>query len=99
MAASGASYLAKQKRFQPPFQSLRVEILQDDCTPEGAVELIRMAPTNPAQIRTATVNLADALQAAPLDPTFDLESWQRQWSEAEAELKSSARANDIAEGR
>lgn len=78
---------------------MRVEIRKDDCTPEDAVKLIRMTPTNPAQIRTASVNLADALQAAPSDPTFDPESWQGQWSEAEAELKSLARANDIAEDR
>jgi len=76
-----------------------VQILKDDCTPEEAVKVIRMTPTNPAQIRPATVNLADALQAAASDPTFDLESWKCQWSEAEAELKSLARADDIAEGR
>jgi hypothetical protein len=76
-----------------------VEILKDDCTPEEAVKLIRMTPPNPTQISPATVNLADALQAAPSDPTFDLESWQCQWSEVEAELKSLARANDVAEGR
>jgi hypothetical protein len=45
------------------------------------------------------MNLADVLQAAPSDPTFDLESWQRQWSEVEAESKSLTRANDVAEGR
>ena len=76
-----------------------VEILKDDYTPEEAVKLIRMTPSNPAQIRPATGDLAEALQAAPSDPTFDLERWQCQWSEAEAELKSLARANDIAEGR
>lgn len=72
---------------------------KDDCMPEEAVKRIRMTPANPAQIRPATANLADALQAVPSDPTFDLESWQCQWSEAEAEIKSLARANDIAEGR
>ena len=76
-----------------------VEILKDDCTPEEAVELIRTTPANPTQIRPATVSLADLLQAAPSDPTFHLESWQCQWSEAEAEFKSLARANDVAEGR
>ena len=52
-----------------------VRILKGDCSPEEAVKLIRMTPTNPNQIRSATANLADALQAAPSDPTFDLESW------------------------
>ena len=78
---------------------MTMEILKDDCTPEEAVKRIRMTPANPAQIRPATANLADALQAAPSDPAFDLESWQCQWSEAEAEIKSLARANDVAEGR
>jgi hypothetical protein len=76
-----------------------VETLKDDCTPEEAVKLIRMTPANPTQIRPATVNLADALQAALSDPTFDLENWQCKWSQAEAEFRSLARANDIAEGR
>lgn len=76
-----------------------VEILTGDCTPEDVVKRIRMTPANPGQIRPATANLADALQAAPSDPMFYLESWQCQWSEVEAEIKSLARANDIAEGR
>ena len=71
----------------------------DDCTPEEIVEFIRKSPPNPTQIRSATANLGDLLMAAPTDPTFDLESWQRQWSEMEAELNSLARANDAAEGR
>jgi hypothetical protein len=76
-----------------------VEILKDDCTPEEAVQLIRMTPANAAQIRPATVSLAEALRAAPCDPAFDLNSWQRQWSQAEAEIKAVAHANDVAEGR
>ena len=76
-----------------------MEILKDDCTPEEAVRVIRMTPTSPAQIRPATGDLAEALLAAPSDPTFDLDSWQCQWSKVEAEIKSLARANEIAEGR
>jgi hypothetical protein len=76
-----------------------VEILKDDCTLEEAVALIRATPVNYTQIRPATGNLADMLRAAPADPTFDLESWHCQWSEVEAELKSLARANGVAEGR
>jgi hypothetical protein len=75
------------------------EGLREECTPEEVVGLIRRTPANPTQIRPAAINLADALQAAPSDPTFNLESWQRQWSEAEAELKSMTHANEIAEGR
>jgi hypothetical protein len=73
--------------------------LKDDCTPEEAVALIRNMPANPAQIRAATESLVQALQSAPDDPSFDLESWQRQWSAVEAELKSVTRANEVAEGR
>jgi hypothetical protein len=75
------------------------EVVKDDCTPEEAVEVIRTTPANPSHIRPATVNLADVLQAAPSDPEFDLERWQRQWSEVEAEVNSLTRANDVAEGR
>ena len=42
-------------------------------------------------------NLADLLHAAPGDASFDLESWKRQWSVVEAELKAITRANDVAE--
>lgn len=76
-----------------------VELLKDDCTLEAAVALIRATPVNDAQIRPATGNLADLLQAAPADSTFHLESWRCQWSEVEAELKSLARADGVAEGR
>ena len=71
------------------------EILKDDGTPEEAVKLIRTTPANPAQIRPATANLADVLQAAPSDPTFDLESWQRQWSEVQAENSCCSRPTGI----
>jgi hypothetical protein len=75
------------------------EALGDEHTLEETVEFIRATPANPTQIRPATMNLADVLPAAPSDPTFDLESWQRQWSEVEAERKGLTRANDVAEGR
>jgi hypothetical protein len=75
------------------------QALEDECTPEEAVELIRTTPANRTQIRPATMNLADVLQAAPCDPAFDLESWHRRWSEMEAELTSLTRANDVAQGR
>jgi hypothetical protein len=54
--------------------------LKDDCTPEEAVALIRSMPANPAQIRPATESLAEVLQSAQSDPSFELESWQHQWS-------------------
>lgn len=72
---------------------MSAEDSRDDYTPEEAVELIRITPASTTQIRSATVNLADVLQAAPADPAFDLENWQRLWSEVEAELHSLTRAN------
>jgi hypothetical protein len=78
---------------------MSAEVLRDDCTPVEAVEFIRRTPASSTQIRPATVNLADLLTVAPTDPTFDLESWQRQWSEVEALLQSLTHANDVAEGR
>ena len=44
-------------------------------------------------------SLAEALQNAPHDPDFDLETWTRQWDAIEAEMKAIDRADDIAEGR
>jgi hypothetical protein len=76
-----------------------LEVPRDDYTPEEVVEFIRKTTPNPSQIRPATANLAELLSAAPTDPSFDLESWQRQWSEVEAESNSLTRANDVAEGR
>ena len=63
------------------------------------VTAIQATSSNPALIRAATANLAELLHAAPDDSSFDLQSWQRQWSAVEAEMKAITRANDIAEGR
>jgi hypothetical protein len=68
-------------------------------TPGAPVTRTQAAPPSPAQFRPASGNLADVLGAAPSDPSFDLESWKRQWSSVEAELKAITRANDVAEGR
>ncbi|MEW6402534.1 MAG: hypothetical protein AB1649_12095 [Chloroflexota bacterium] len=51
------------------------------------VERIKVTPPNPAAIRPATGSLAEALQNAPEDPDFDLETWTRQWAAIEAEMK------------
>ena len=60
----------------------------ESVTPQEAVTTIQATAPNPSQVRPATTNLADALRAAPGDPCFDLESWNRQWSVVEAELKA-----------
>jgi hypothetical protein len=62
------------------------------------VTAIQTTPPNPTLIKPATANLAELLSAAPDDPSFDLQSWQRQWSALEAEMKSLTRVNDVAEG-
>ena len=79
---------------------LLTEAIESECaTPREIVTKIQATPPNPSQIRPATENLADLLRAAPGDPCFDLETWTRQWSAIEADMKAIARANDIAEGR
>jgi len=63
------------------------------------VAKIQATPPNPANIRPATGSLAEALQNAPDDPDFDLETWIREWSMIEYEMKAITHANSIAEGR
>jgi hypothetical protein len=71
----------------------------ESVTPREAATRIQATAPNPSQLRPATANLADVLRAAPGDPCFDLESWKRQWSVVEGELKAITRANDVAESR
>ena len=68
-------------------------------TPREVVAKIQATPPDTTQIRPATSNLANVLLGAPEDPSFDLETWNRQWSVVEVELKAVTRANDVAEGR
>jgi plasmid stability protein len=71
----------------------------DPFTPSEVVAQIQATVPNPSSAKPGTANLADLLHAAPGDPSFDLESWNRHWSAVEAELKAITRANDRAEGR
>ena len=75
------------------------EAIRNDPEMIALVERIKATPPNPATIRPATGSLAEALQNAPENPDFDLETWTRQWDAVEAEMKAIDRANDIAEGR
>jgi hypothetical protein len=99
---------AKAEAQQRPLADLIVDILSDvvesegeDHTPdlEEVVAEIRALPPNPAAVRLATASLAELLENAPEDPTFDLARWTRQWQMIEAEMKARDRADDIAEGR
>ena len=95
----------RAKKQQLSVEQFAISILSEaveeseSVTPQEAVTRIQTTPPNPSQIRPATANLADVLRAAPDDPCFDLENWNRQWSIVEAESKAITRANDIAEGR
>jgi len=95
----------RAKKQQLSVEQLVIRILteamaaSEPVTPREAVARVQATPLNPAQVRLATADLADLLHAAPDDPCFDLESWERQWSDVEAEMKAITRANDIAEGR
>jgi hypothetical protein len=95
----------KAKKQQLSVEQFAIGILSEAVeepeseTLEEIVARIRATPPNPSMIRPATGNLADLLIASPDDPCFDLESWERQWSVVEAELKAITRANHIAEGR
>lgn len=68
-------------------------------SPRETVTRIQATAPNDAQVRPATVNLANVLNASPCEPCFDPDSWNRQWSVIRAELKAITRANDLAEGR
>ena len=85
---------AKRHTAQPDAETIR-------NNPEmiALVECIKATPPSWAAIRPATGSLAEALQNAPEDPDFDLETWTRQWNALEAEMKAIDRADDIAEGR
>jgi prevent-host-death family protein len=76
-----------------------LETIRNDPALVALVERIKTTPPNPAAIRPATGSLAEALQNAPEDPDFDLETWTRQWDAIEADIKTIDRADDIAEGR
>jgi plasmid stability protein len=95
----------RAKKQQLSVEQLVIRILteamtgSEPVTPQEAVARVQVTPVNPAQLRAATADLGDLLHAAPSDPCFDLESWKRQWSDVEAEMKAITRANDIAEGR
>jgi hypothetical protein len=95
----------KAKKQQLTVEQLALSILSEavvepeSVTPLEAVTRIQATAPNPSQIRLATADLADGLRAAPSDPSFDLEVWNRQSSAVEDELKAITRANDVAEGR
>lgn len=66
-------------------------------SPNDVVAETRSA--SPATTPSVNGSLADALRDAPEDPQFNLESWQREWSAVEAEMRAVSRLNALTEGR
>lgn len=104
--------LAEQLRIRATRQHLQLEEFvftllknalqpanQDILTPEDVVAKIKATPRTLKNIRPATDSLLEALRHAPDYPDFELEAWEKQWSDIEWEMKAITRANDIAEGR
>jgi hypothetical protein len=95
----------RAKKHQLSVEELALRILiqaaeeSETATPQEAVAKIQAAAPNHAHVTPATASLADLLRASPGDPCFDLETWKKQWSVVEAELKAITRANDVAENR
>ena len=52
-------------------------------TPEDVVANIKAPPRVATNIRPATGSLRDALLNAPVDPDFDVASWEEAWREIE----------------
>jgi hypothetical protein len=69
----------------------------EPITPTEVVAKIRGTTSSIAE--AATAGLAEALRNSPDDAQFDWDEWTRQWANIEDELKATAQANDVAEGR
>src|SRR5690348_11382597 len=65
-------------------------------TPREAVARTQATARSLSQVRAATADLGQVLRATTDESCFDLESWQRQWSDVETEMKAITRTNDIA---
>lgn len=75
---------------------------EQEAFPESLEELvarIKSMPPNPAMIRPAQGNLADALKVVPEGLETDPEEWRQNWAAVEREMAAVTRADDIAEGR
>jgi len=68
-------------------------------TPEAVMAEVRTLPPNPNAVIPAQGSLLEALLAGPEDPDFDLDVWNQQWAQVEAEMKAITSQNDWQEGR
>jgi len=71
----------------------------DAPSPENVVAKIRALPPKTSNLRTPSGSLATALRQAPINPEFDLQKWEKEWTEAKAEMRQMTHNNSIAEGR
>jgi hypothetical protein len=84
--------------FEKTYQEQAMNPL-DSLTAEEVVARIQSTPPNPGAVRRPSADLGRLLESSPLEPSFDLNAWQRQWAAVEAELKAITDANNVAEGR
>ena len=101
----------KAKAEDLSFEELLVDILTEAAvnpqptttqwamTPEAIMAQVRALPPNPNSVTPAQGSLLEALQSGPEDADFDLDAWNQQWAQAEAEIKAITRQNDRQEGR
>ena len=74
---------------------------ENDGIPSVAevVARIQALSPNPAMVTQPKGSLADALRDGPTNPDFDLQQWEQEWAEAEAELKRIDLEDAIADAR
>ncbi|HEX6291403.1 MAG TPA: hypothetical protein VFZ66_19625 [Herpetosiphonaceae bacterium] len=75
-----------------------LDIAAPSPTTDDIVARIKATPPNPQNIRPARGSLADALRDEPGNPDFDLDQWERDWAEVEAEMRAMTRTDNLAEG-
>ncbi len=69
-------------------------------TPEEVVAHAQARPLDPAAVIAPCGSLLDVLQNPSYqNEEFDLDSWTKQWSAVENEMRAITRRNDVAEGR
>lgn len=66
-------------------------------TVEEVVAETKAIPPNPSMISWATDSLAEWLQSAPDDASFDLAEWQQEWDRVEVEMKAIETADVLAD--
>jgi hypothetical protein len=79
--------------------STGLEIDEKYPTPEDVVARIQATLPHSVALQTPAHSLAEALRNAPIDPEFDLDTWQKEWDAVEAEMKALTETKNQSEGR